>query len=112
MGAGAEAAKSRDGQTRCEDGSHRRWWGYTWAAVNEQEGAAMTKAYTKDTLTREVLERGVKLRVIDEQHSAAFQRACFDLNVFWPAGGVAQYTRKPFLFIEVCRGRLLFKYAD
>src|SRR5699024_8118032 len=112
MGAGAEAAKSRDGQTRCEDGSHRRWWGYTWAAVNEQEGAAMTKTYTKDTLTREVLERGVKLRVIDEQHSAAFQRACFGLNVFWPQGEVVQYTGMPFLFVGLFRGKHSLKYSS
>ena len=46
----------------------------------------MIKAYTKDTLTREVLKRGVKLRVIDAEHSAAFQKACFNLGIFWLAG--------------------------
>ena len=71
----------------------------------------MTKAYTKDTLTREVLERGVKLRVIDEQHSAAFQRACFGLNVFWPQGEVVQYTRKPFLFVRLYRGKISLWFA-
>jgi len=72
----------------------------------------MIKTYTKDTLTREVLERGVKLRVIDAEHSAAFQRACFDLNVFWWAGEGEQHTSEPYLFVEVCRGELLLRYDD
>lgn len=72
----------------------------------------MIKTYTKDTLTREVLERGVKLRVIDEQHSAAFQRACFDLKVFWAAGEGERHTSEPFLFVEVYRGILLLQYAS
>src|SRR5690625_3890424 len=72
----------------------------------------MTKTYTKDTLTREVLERGVKLRVIDEQHSRAFQRACFDLKVFWPQGEVVQYTGMPFLFVGLFRGKHSLKYSS
>src|SRR5699024_7302016 len=72
----------------------------------------MIKTYTKDTLTREVLERGVKLRVIDEQHSAAFQRACFDLKVFWWAGEGERHTSEPFLFVEVYRGITLLQYAS
>src|SRR5699024_2696524 len=72
----------------------------------------MIKTYTKDTLTREVLERGVKLRVIDEQHSRAFQRACSDLEVFWPQGEVGHYTELPFLFVGLLRGKLSLKYSS
>lgn len=72
----------------------------------------MIKTYTKDTLTREVLESGVKLRVIDEQHSRAFQRACFDLKVFWPQGEVVQYTGMPFLFVGLFRGKHSLKYSS
>src|SRR5699024_1982361 len=72
----------------------------------------MIKTYTKDTLTREVLEQGVKLRVTDVQHSRAFQRACFDLKVFWSQGEVVQYTGMPFLFVGLFRGKLSLKYSS
>ena len=64
----------------------------------------MIKTYTKDTLTRGVLEQGVKLRVTDVHHSRAFQRACFDLKVFWEHGKGEQHTSEPYLFVEACRG--------
>jgi len=72
----------------------------------------MIETYTKDTLTREVLEQGVKLRVTDVHHSTAFQRACFDLKVFWEHGKGEQHTSEPYLFVEVYRGELFLRYDD
>ena len=78
----------------------------------------MIKTYTKDTLTREVLERGVKLRVIDAEHSAAFQRACFEYGVAWSAptflGNVGKifHTERPYLTVESFGGVLCFSYTN
>jgi len=61
----------------------------------------MIKTYTKDTLTREVLDQGVKLRVIDADHSEAFQRACFERGADWYMNDLeVQYTDKPYIFAK------------
>jgi len=61
----------------------------------------MIKVYSAETLTREALEQSVKLRVIDEEHSKAFQRAVLDLGVDWfTSEGEAQYTDKPYLYVN------------
>lgn len=60
----------------------------------------MIKTYTKNTLTREVLEGGVKLRVIDETHSRAFQRACLDIGARWIYGwNVPNMVNMPYLYV-------------
>lgn len=61
----------------------------------------MVKTYTAETLTREALEQGVKLRVIDTDHSRAFQEAVLDLGVDWFTWeGKAQCTDKPYLYVR------------
>lgn len=61
----------------------------------------MVKTYTKDTLTREVVKKGVKLRVEDEAHSESFQRALDELGIGWNSCvGRIKHTDKPFLYVR------------
>src|SRR5690625_107541 len=56
------AAQGQDCRARRTDGGNRRWWGYTWTAANEQEGAVMTNQYEPFDLERALAGEPVILR--------------------------------------------------
>lgn len=76
----------------------------------------MTNTYTKSTLTREVLEEGVKIRIKSKEHNEAFQKACFKLGAVWSGTGCTYVSPRgvgEFIFVVGCvtTGELLMTWG-